>query len=65
MKALASLHICAGSHEPSMLKNTKSHVHGSLAVYSTTHCADKLPPRGCKQIQMHSDSNWIIDFLRL
>ena len=32
---------------------------------STTHCADKLPPRGRKQIQIHTDSHWIIDFLRL
>ena len=32
---------------------------------STTHCADKLPRRGCKQIQIHTDSYWIIDFFRL
>ena len=32
---------------------------------STTHCADKLPPRGRTQIQIHTDSYWIIDFLRL
>ena len=31
---------------------------------STTvvHCADKLPSRGCKQIQINTDSHWIIDF---
>ena len=34
-------------------------------LLSTTHCADKLPRRGRKQIQMHTDSHWIIDFLRL
>ena len=33
-------------------------------VLSTTHCADKLPRRGCKQIQIHTDSLWVIDFLR-
>ena len=32
-------------------------------VYSTTHCADKPPPRGRKQIQINTDSHWIIDFL--
>ena len=36
--------------------------HHSL---STTHCADKLLRDGCKQIQIHTDSHWIIDFLRL
>ena len=34
-------------------------------LLSTTHCADKLPRRGCKQTQIHTDSHWIIDFLRL
>ena len=29
---------------------------------STTHCAEKLPRRGRKQIQIHTDSHWIIDF---
>ena len=33
--------------------------------FSTTHCADKLPCRGHKQIQIHTDSYRIIDFLRL
>ena len=33
--------------------------------YSTTHCADKLPRRGRKQIQIHTHSHWIIDFLTL
>ena len=28
-----------------------------LFVCSTTHCADKLPRRGCKQIQIHTDSH--------
>ena len=32
---------------------------------STTHCADKLPSRGCKQIQILTVFHWIIDFLRL
>ena len=32
---------------------------------STTHCADKLPCGGRKQIQIHTDSYRIIDFLRL
>ena len=37
-----------------------------VCVYdSTTHCADKLPWDGCKQIQIHTDSYRIIDFLRL
>ena len=31
------------------------------SLYSTTHSADK----GRKQIQIHTDSYWIIDFLRL
>ena len=34
-------------------------------LYNTTHCLDKLPCRGCKQIQIHTYSHWIIDFLRL
>ena len=35
------------------------------SVNSTTHCADKLPRCGCKQIKIHTDCIRIIDFLRL
>ena len=36
-----------------------------LSFFSTTHRADKLPRHGCKEIQIHTDSYRIIDFLRL
>ena len=36
-----------------------------LYPHSTTHCADKLLCRGCQQIQLHTNSHWIIDFLRV
>ena len=36
-----------------------------IDLVSTTHCAEKLPCRGRKQIQIHTDSHWIIEFLRL
>ena len=37
-------------------------VNFEKSQHSTTHRADKLPCRGCKQIQIHTDCYRIIDF---
>ena len=59
-------HVHSGDCTFGLLKACdRNRTHAVSQVNSTTHCADKLPRRGRKQIQIHTDSHWIIEYLRL
>ena len=54
----------ANSEDPDEMQHNAAFHQGLHCLQTILHTADKLPRRGCKQIQIHTDSHWNIDFLR-